>query len=316
MSIGAWALTLFGLCSFLSVVGSLKEKGFLSWLLRRSLIGRLLQLIGVLVGFFIASYTGALLTGTNQPIWSDSEWIAPLFLASAASTGNAALILLGRMRVKVSVASLERLQKADIWALVLELGLFAIFLASLGSLLLPLWNTFEGKVLILGTLGLGTLLPLALHLTPEAPEGFRVSTAALLALAGGFALRYGLVFAAPQLLAHPPQMTPEDLQRPLWESQLGKILVAFTLTVALLLVLAILKRSFFVGASLGIGAGLVMALVCWYTFTRPSDRVELQLPSWAQFSPEAGRPRGGGEGASAFNRPANLQPPSKITGQR
>jgi formate-dependent nitrite reductase membrane component NrfD len=315
MSLGAWALALFGLCSFLSVLGSLKQKGFLAWLLRRGLFGRLLQIIGIAVGFFIASYTGALLTATNQPIWSDSDWIAPLFLTSAASTGCAVLILLSR-RSRVSAAAFERLERADTWALALELAVFAIFLASLGSWLLPLWDTFQGKVLILGTLGLGLLLPLALHLTPEAPRGLRTTGAALLSLAGGFALRYGLLFAAPALLTHPPHMTSEDLHRPLWESQAGKILVALTLTLAALLALAVLKRAFWSGIATGIALGLVSGLVCWYTLTTPEDRAHWQLPGWVEISPEADRPRGGGVGASAFNRPDKLQPPSKITGQR
>ena len=69
----------------------------------------------LLVGFFIAAYTGALLTATNQPIWSDSVWIAPLFLTSAASTGIAAMILLVRWRRTASPAALERLGKADLW---------------------------------------------------------------------------------------------------------------------------------------------------------------------------------------------------------
>src|SRR5262245_13039700 len=70
MSIGSWALLLFGLCSSLSFAGSLWPGGRLEWLLRRSVLARGLQVIGCGVGFFVAAYTGALLTATNQPIWS------------------------------------------------------------------------------------------------------------------------------------------------------------------------------------------------------------------------------------------------------
>ena len=98
MSVGSWALSLFGLCSFLSFLGSLWPGGRLERILRRSWFARVLQVVGCLVGFFVASYTGALLTATNQPIWSDSVWIAPLFLTSAASTGIALMILLARWR--------------------------------------------------------------------------------------------------------------------------------------------------------------------------------------------------------------------------
>src|SRR5262249_35166221 len=87
MSVGSWALALFGLCSFLSFLGSLWPGGRLERLLRHGWLGRALQVVGSLVGFFIAAYTGALLTATNQPVWGDSAWVAALFLTSGASTG-------------------------------------------------------------------------------------------------------------------------------------------------------------------------------------------------------------------------------------
>ena len=58
--------------------------------------GRLFAAGGALSAFFLGSYTGVLLSATNQPIWSDTTWLAPLFLASSASTGLAAMILLNR----------------------------------------------------------------------------------------------------------------------------------------------------------------------------------------------------------------------------
>src|SRR3712207_8878356 len=57
-------------------------------LLRRSIFARVLQVVGALVGFFVASYTGALLTATNQPLWSDSVWVAALFLRSEEHTSE------------------------------------------------------------------------------------------------------------------------------------------------------------------------------------------------------------------------------------
>ncbi|HEY1861192.1 MAG TPA: NrfD/PsrC family molybdoenzyme membrane anchor subunit, partial [Gemmataceae bacterium] len=69
MSAGSWALTVFGFCSSLSLLGSLQSDGFLPRLLRRGILGRILQVVGCLAGFFVASYTGSLLTATNQPMW-------------------------------------------------------------------------------------------------------------------------------------------------------------------------------------------------------------------------------------------------------
>jgi formate-dependent nitrite reductase membrane component NrfD len=46
------------------------------------------------VGFFVAAYTGVLLAASNQPLWSDTRLLGALFLASAATTGTALMLLL------------------------------------------------------------------------------------------------------------------------------------------------------------------------------------------------------------------------------
>ena len=74
------------------------------------------------------------------------------------------MILLARARPAVSAASFEHLRHADLWALLLELVVFVIFLISLGGLLLPVMHTAHGKLLVIGTLVLGLLLPLVLLL--------------------------------------------------------------------------------------------------------------------------------------------------------
>jgi protein NrfD len=206
MSVGSWALTLFGLCSFLSFLGSLWPEGRLARLLHGGIIGRPLAIVGSLVGFFIAAYTGALLTATNQPIWSDSVWIAPLFMASAASTGIAAMILLVRWRRTASPAALERLGKADLWALGLELVLFAVFLGSLGELLIPVVSTAHGLVFVLGTVFLGVLIPLTVHVWAGMSGRWGTVGAAVCALVGGFILRYGLLTTPPELLHEGPAL--------------------------------------------------------------------------------------------------------------
>src|SRR5262249_39646098 len=138
--------------------------GRLEGLFRHGWLGRGLQVVGCLVGFFIAAYTGALLTATNQPVWSDSVWVAPLFLASAASPGVALIILITEWR-GVAPAALQRLERADLWALGLELAIFAAFLASLGGFgLLAVLQSWYGRLLIVGVLVIGLLVPLALHL--------------------------------------------------------------------------------------------------------------------------------------------------------
>jgi protein NrfD len=212
MSAGAWGLALFGFCASLSFLGSLRPNGRLAWLFRFGLLGKILEVVGCLTGFFIASYTGALLTATNQPFWSDSDWIAPLFLASSASTGIAAMIFIARLR-KIPIEELWHLERADLWAICLELVVFAIFLASLGALLGPLWHTVHGKLLVVGVLLIGLLLPLALHLGSFRPS--RTITAAALVLLGGLVLRYAVITAPPEMLEHAQEILAQLPEQPI-----------------------------------------------------------------------------------------------------
>ncbi len=213
MSIGSWALLVFGFCSFLTFLGSLRPAGGLAWLFRRSILARVIQAVGCVVGFFVASYTGALLTATNQPIWSDTTWVAPLFLASAASTGMAAMLLVAHFCRCAAADSVHRLERSDLWAVVLETVVFVIFLISLGGLLGPLWDTWQGKVFLLGTAVLGLAGPLLLHLLHRRPATRTALTAAVLALVGGFLLRFGLLQAPGEILAR-ARNYPEPNARP------------------------------------------------------------------------------------------------------
>jgi formate-dependent nitrite reductase membrane component NrfD len=304
MSIGAQALGLFGLCSFVSFLGTFSPKGRLGRVLASKLVGRAFKVVGSLVGFFIASYTGALLTASNQPLWSDSDWIAPLFLASAASTGISLLLLLGR---GISEGTRERLERADLWALGLELFIFLIFLASLGSVLPLALATRDGLLLVFGTLVLGLLLPLWLHLGLKEPGYARASAAALSSLVGGFILRYGIVRVSPALLERYPHLTAADVEAPLWQSWEGKALVALTLVLAVLIPYVLRRQWELSGGQTilsGVVSVLVSAAVIFFSLTPASAQPTFDPISWLRISPEDGRPRGGGVGASAANRPA------------
>ena len=60
----------------------------------RAPLRRKISLLGTIFGFFLASYTGVLLSATAQPFWSEARLMGALFLASGASTGMAAISLL------------------------------------------------------------------------------------------------------------------------------------------------------------------------------------------------------------------------------
>jgi formate-dependent nitrite reductase membrane component NrfD len=216
MSVGSWGLSLFGLCSALSLLGAWRPEGVWTRWLHRGVLARLLRVAGCLAGFFVAAYTGTLLSATNQPLWSDTQWLAPLFLTSAASTGISLMLLLSRRRGVPADEADGQLERADLWVLALESLVFAGFLASVGGYLGLVWDTFNGKLLIAATPFVGIILPVALHLAARLrgngrnhenghevyPRG-SIIAASLLSLAGGFLLRYSILHTAPEMLANP-----------------------------------------------------------------------------------------------------------------
>jgi formate-dependent nitrite reductase membrane component NrfD len=205
MSIGAWGLGVFGACSFVSFIAALGPNRWPGrWVLARwpHLV---LQCIGCVAGFFIASYTGGLLSATNQPMWSDTVWLAPLFLASAASTSLALMSLIARRWRIGTTAARERLEGAEPLALGLELVILGGFVASLGDNLGPVLMTVRGSLLIFGTLLLSVLLPLLLHLHVGRRFAWGIPAAAVCALIGGFILRYGALTTNGELLSQGPE---------------------------------------------------------------------------------------------------------------
>jgi formate-dependent nitrite reductase membrane component NrfD len=157
--------------------------------------------VGGLAGFFLAGYTGVLLSVTNRPVWADSTWLGLLFLLSAASTAAATLILLARRRSLADDLTVESLARFDKWVLVLELVVLVIFLISLGSAIRAFMNAW-GVVLLLFVVGAGILLPLAVgfgRVTRWREWTFTPGTAAGLVLFGGLMLRIVTLLASEQV---------------------------------------------------------------------------------------------------------------------
>ena len=82
MSMGAWALTLFGNLAAAAVGADL---------LGRRRLARSLGAANALVGGYLGSYTGVLLASTAVPVWGRSRlFLGPIFVSTAAATGAAA----------------------------------------------------------------------------------------------------------------------------------------------------------------------------------------------------------------------------------
>lgn len=201
MSVGSWALLLFGIFSFVSFVGAVAESGMRALdpfaRLLRGTAGAVWNVIGTGLGFFVAGYTGVLLAASNQPVWSDAGWVlGGLFLASAL-TGSAALLMaLGHVRRSVDAGTAVRLAAADRNFAILEAILLALFLVSVA-----IAGTI-GKVLgIWLLLWIVVLLGLASPLVSSRLDVARrwpPLAGPVVALLGALALR-ALVILAPQL---------------------------------------------------------------------------------------------------------------------
>jgi len=205
MSAGSWILLAFGAVSFVSFLAALRDAGRLRWrwldaLRPRSIVGGLVGVLGGVLAFFFASYTGVLLAVTNRPIWSDTPLLGLNFLISAASTSAALLVLLGlrRRRTVLGVLALERF---DAWLLVLELVALVALVVSLGEVARA-WLDAWGALLVVGVVIAGILAPLflmwrgGLRVTGG---GLSMALAALLVLVGGFIFRVVIVLSSERI---------------------------------------------------------------------------------------------------------------------
>src|SRR5881397_2863042 len=200
MSLGSWALLLFGLFSFVSFLAAMADVG---WFRAASPIARVLRggaglvwsAIGTVLGLFICAYTGVLLAVSNQPVWSDAGWaLGGMFLASALAGSAALLLLFARTRRDVDPDTAVRLEAADRYFVVLETILIVVFLVTLaiaGTIgkVLGVWIVLWLVVVI------GLAVPIVM-LRWDAARRWPPVAAPLLALLGVLALRALVIFSA------------------------------------------------------------------------------------------------------------------------
>ena len=207
MSIGSWALLIFGLLTLLSFLGALAEDDRVRRpALRRlqypalralrppSALGRVIAVLGGIAGFYIAGYTGVLLAVTNRPIWSDTPLLGMLFVVSAASTSAALMILLAH-RSGWSMPGLADLHRLDDWVIGLELVVLVAVIVSLGQVATA-WLNAWGLVLLVGVVLLGMVAPLALSWRARRGGELSLVTSSVLVLLGGLLLRVVIIFSS------------------------------------------------------------------------------------------------------------------------
>lgn len=186
MSIGAWMLGVFGLFAFASSVLSVGGGEGAAQLRRR------VSLVGTIAGFFLAAYTGVLLSNSALPFWSDTRLMGALFLASGASTGMAAISLLLFLAGEGAGEGFRKIKRADRFAMIFELIVLALLLVLLGSAAAPITTGHLAPLFWGGLVVLGLVIPLALDLVGSKVKAMGALAAALV-LVGGFILRYVIV---------------------------------------------------------------------------------------------------------------------------
>jgi formate-dependent nitrite reductase membrane component NrfD len=150
--------------------------------------------LGAAFAFFLASYTGVLLSVTNRPIWADTNLLGLLFLLSGASTAAALMILLARWRRAVPGPALRSLNRFDDWVMLLELVVLVAVVVSLGAVATA-WLNAWGLLLVIGVVLAGILLPLLLH-RRHVLGRLSIPAASVLVLVGGFILRAVVVLSS------------------------------------------------------------------------------------------------------------------------
>ena len=199
MSIGTWAISIFGLCCGFVTAHQAAKDGLFNWFplmakLLKALPVKTLEVVGSLFGMVVASYTGVLLAATAVPVWARARNIlGPLFFTSGLSTALAAIsfiLSLGRNNKNTQ----DRLERAELIAETTELGLISALPPTLGPLGKPLFTGRNGILFLGGTTVAGNVAPLLLRLVwkvmrKSTPREVNI-VASLLVLIGGLILRY------------------------------------------------------------------------------------------------------------------------------
>lgn len=195
ISLGTWMLlaySAFSFVSFLEALGAVRPLP--------GGAGRLFNVIGSILALFIASYTGVVLSVSNQPIWSDTWALGGLFLASALS-GSAALLSWFANARHDGLSTERRLLQADGYFALLELILIFVFfttLAAAGTLAQAIaipWSIVWLAVLASLALPLAGLLMTRRSGFPLPRAGF-TTVSALIVLVGVFLMRLAVIFSA------------------------------------------------------------------------------------------------------------------------
>jgi hypothetical protein len=193
MSMGAWALTLFGNLAAAAVGADL---------LGRRRLARSLGAANAVVGGYLGSYTGVLLASTAVPVWARSRlFLGPIFVSTAAATGAAACRLaLVATGLPVGHPTRRALGTVETGAMAAELALSIINERRLGELASGLETGRPGTLFTAAKWAVRT--GLAARFARRRGGPWVHHAASVLYLAAGLAFRYAWVGAGRRSARH------------------------------------------------------------------------------------------------------------------
>jgi len=201
MSLGTWGLLTYSGIATLSTAAQAARDGWRvgpSGFLR-SVPGRFVGALGAPFAMFVGGYTGVLLGATAVPLWAkNARLLGPLFLSSALAVSSAAISLILALLPGQRHTALDRLRRAETVASMAEMFCVAAVHLNSGPLGKPLVEGRLGRLHLAGSVGLGILLPFALHAVAtrlRLPHRPVVILASLASLTGGFIMKYAVVMA-------------------------------------------------------------------------------------------------------------------------
>jgi formate-dependent nitrite reductase membrane component NrfD len=183
MSLGTWVLLVFSILAFISFVLALGKRT----------APAIIEIAGTLIAFVFMSYTGVLLSVSNQPVWSDTWALGGLFVASALS-GSAVLLTLFARRMG-GESSEPRLLRAEGYFGLLEVVLIAIFFVTVAQAG-TLGKTFSGIWIVLWILVFASLIPALRGFIRGRRTAPASPLSAIIVLAGVLLMRCVVVFSA------------------------------------------------------------------------------------------------------------------------
>jgi hypothetical protein len=186
MSMGAWALSAFGALGSGAVAADL---------LGRPREARALGALNAVVGGYLGSYTGVLLSVTAVPLWAKTRLLlGPIFVATATGTGaSATRLVLVALGLPPGHPTREALGRVETGAMLAELGLSWVNDKRLGETSAPMEEGRPGKLFRFAETAVLGGLSLRLARRRLGAPAHHVASA--LYLAAGLAFRYGWVEA-------------------------------------------------------------------------------------------------------------------------